>query len=87
MRHTPTFTRVAIVSKIDKDIAKIAIAEAHRPLHVNYGGLPSEDEIALANINKRKSETEEKREAQRKKTQVKQAQRVSQRSRHHHLYR
>ncbi len=45
-------------------------AEEHRPLHeldANYGGLPSEDEIALANINKRESDTEEKRKTAEKK--------------------
>ena len=68
-RPTPTFSRVAIVPKIDKDKEKIAYVEKHRPLHVldaNYGGLPSEDEIALANINKRKSEAEEKRKTAEK---------------------
>jgi len=51
--HAPTFARVAIVSKIDKDKAKIAFAEEHLPLHdldANYGGLSSEVEIAMANI-------------------------------------
>ncbi len=58
-RPTPTFTIVAIVPKIGKDKEKIVYAEEHRPLYefdANYGGMPSEDEIALANINKRKAE-------------------------------
>ena len=66
-RHAPIFTRVAVVSKVDKDIAKIAFVEDHRPLHIldaSYGGLPSEDEIALANINKREAEAGEKRKAE-----------------------
>jgi hypothetical protein len=49
--HAPIFTRVAIVSKTDKDKAKIAFAEEHLPLlelDANYGGLSSEVEIALA---------------------------------------
>ena len=60
-RHATT--RVAIVSKFDSDKAKLAFAEVHRPLEdldVNYGGPPSEVEIALANINKRKTEAYEK---------------------------
>ena len=64
--HALAFTRVAIVSKIEKDKANIAFAEEHLPLHdldANYGGLPSEVEIALANMNKRKIEAEEKRKA------------------------
>ena len=64
--HALAFTRVAIVSKIEKDKANIAFAEEHLPLHdldANYGGLPFEVGIALANINKRKIETEEKRKA------------------------
>ena len=54
------------MSKIEKDKANIAFVEEYLPLHdldANYGGLPSEVEIALANINKRKTEAEEKRKA------------------------
>ena len=68
--HALAFTRVAIVSKIEKDNANIAFAKEHLPLHdldASYGGLPFEVEIAMANINKRKIEAEEKRKAGGKK--------------------
>jgi hypothetical protein len=45
----------------------------HRPLHIldaKYGGLSSEDDIALANINKRKAEIEKKRDAEVKKRKL-----------------
>ena len=68
--NAPAFTRVAIVSKIVTDKANIAFAEEHLPLHdlhANYGWLPSEVEIVLANINKRKLEAKEKRKPKGKK--------------------
>ncbi len=55
-----------MVSKADQDKAKIAVAEEHLPLRDLGDGraLPSEDEIALANVNMRKEE-EKKRKAAR----------------------
>jgi hypothetical protein len=53
-----------MVSKEDLDKSKTSVAEMHLPLQnlVNkHGGLPSEDEIALAYVNKQQLKDSESR--------------------------
>ncbi len=57
--------RVALVSKEAQDKAKTTVVEDHLPLGdlgAEFRGLPCEQEIALANVNKRK-ELEKTRKA------------------------
>ena len=57
IRNVALLARVALVSKEEQDKARKSSAEEHVPLTdfgENLRGLPSEAEIALANVNKRK---------------------------------